>query len=72
MKRRAKVKTTDQVRADFNRIGKPVSTWASEHGFKPNLVYEVLKGRVLCKRGKSHQIAVLLGMKEGEIERATA
>ena len=72
MKRPAKVKTTDQVRADFNRIGKPVTAWARENGFKPNLVYEVLRGRILCKRGKSHEIAVLLGMKEGEIERATA
>ena len=72
MKRTAKVKTTDQVRADFNRIGKPVTEWARQHGFKPNLVYEILRGRGLCKRGKSHQIAVMLGLKDGEIARRAA
>lgn len=72
MKRTIKVKTTGQVRADFNRIGKPVTEWAREHGFKPTLVYEVLRGRILCKRGKSHEIAVLLGLKDGEIQRTEA
>lgn len=67
-----KVKTAEEVRAQFNRIGKPVSAWAREHGYKQNLVYEVLRGAVLCRRGKSHEIAVLLGMKDGEIQRKAA
>ena len=64
-----KLKSTDEVRAQLDRIGKPVTVWAREHGYKPNLVYEILKGRILCKRGLSHEIAVLLGLKEGTIER---
>jgi len=67
MKRNARVKTRAAVREEFNRIGKPVTAWAREHGYKPNLVYEILGGRIHCNRGKSHEIAVLLGIKEGEI-----
>lgn len=62
------VKTPDEVRSEFNRIGKPISGWARENGFNPNLVFWVLSGRP-CRHGKSHQIAVLLGLKEGEIVR---
>lgn len=62
-----RVKTGDQVRDDFERTGKSVSAWAREHGFEPSLVFEVLEGRVKGKRGKSHKIAVLLGMKIGEV-----
>lgn len=69
--KRKPLRTPEQVRADFYRVGKPISAWAVEHGYKPNLVFEVLGGRILCKRGKSHEIAVLLGLKEGEIERRT-
>jgi len=70
MSRKQNVKTLAEAREQhFNRIGKPVTEWARENGFKPNLVYEVLRGRILCKHGKSHKIAVLLGLKEGEIAR---
>lgn len=72
MKTKSSVNTTNDVRKRFNRIGKPVTEWARENGFKPNLVYEILQGRILCKRGKSHRIAVLLGLKDGEIERRAA
>ncbi len=72
MKRAHTVKTSNEVRAQFDRIGKPLAVWAREHGYTPTLVYEVLRGRILCKRGKSHEIAVLLGMKEGEIEHRDA
>jgi gp16 family phage-associated protein len=72
MSRTRAVKSPKVVRAEFNRIGKPITEWARENGFKHNLVYEVLRGRIKCLRGKSHRIAVLLGMKEGEIERRVA
>ena len=68
MKQRKSVKTAEQVREEFNRVGMPIAGWAREHGFKPNLVIEVLRGRILCKRGKSHEIAVLLGLKDGQIQ----
>lgn len=58
-------KTAAQVREEFNRVGKPVTEWARAHGFTPSLVYAVLEGRAKGRRGKSHQIAVLLGLKAG-------
>jgi gp16 family phage-associated protein len=61
------IKTGREVEAEFERTGTSVSEWAREHDFNPNLVFEVLKGRVKGKRGKAHNIAVLLGMKHGEI-----
>lgn len=64
---RRKVKTPAQVRSEFDRKGTTVSEWAREHGFGPSLVFEVLEGRVKARRGKGHNIAVLLGMKDGEI-----
>lgn len=67
MTARRKVKTGEQVRDEFGRAGKSVSEWARTHGFKPSLVFEVIEGRVQAKRGKSHRIAVLLGMKDGEV-----
>ena len=68
MKRTPRIKTPAEVRKEFDRIGLPFTVWARERGYNPTLVYEILRGRVLCKRGKSHEIAVLLGMKDGEIE----
>ena len=72
MKRANRVKTAAEVRAEFKRIGKPLNHWALERGYQPSLVYEVLRGRIRANFGKSHEIAVLLGMKEGEIERRQA
>jgi len=66
MKPTRRVKTTKQVRDEFNRTGKSITDWAREHGYKDSLVFEVLRGRK-CLRGKSHEIAVLLGLKDGEI-----
>lgn len=60
-----------QVREEFERLGRSISGWARENGFEPSLVFEVLSGRRRCKRGKSHQIAVLLRLKEGVIEKRT-
>jgi len=62
-------KTRAQVREAFRRNGISISEWAREHGFTRSLVYEVLSDASLrpCKRGKSHRVAVLLGLKRGVI-----
>ena len=62
-----RAKTAAEVRGEFMRTGTSVSEWARANGFHPNLVFEVLEGRVKARRGKSHRIAVLLGMKDGEV-----
>ena len=61
------LKSADQVRAEFEARGETFVNWARAQGYSPNLVYEVLAGRSLCKRGQSHEIAVKLGLKRGVI-----
>jgi len=61
------LKTPDQARADFERRGLSIAAWARAHKVGRSLVYEILAGRKKCLRGDSHKVAVLLGMKAGEI-----
>jgi gp16 family phage-associated protein len=63
----SKPKTSDQVRAEFERKGWSFAAWAREHNYGRSLVYAVVAGQKQCKRGQSHEIAVLLGLKHGEI-----
>jgi gp16 family phage-associated protein len=72
MSAKRKVKTAHEVREEFRRSGRTFSAWAREHGYTNSLVFEVLRGRILAKYGKSHEVAVLLGMKDGTIERRAA
>ncbi|MBV8972976.1 MAG: hypothetical protein JO290_11875 [Sphingomonadaceae bacterium] len=51
-----------QVRARLQSEG--VSNWARRHGFKPKTVFGVLSGSRACTWGKSHDIAVALGLKD--------
>lgn len=61
------LRTPDDVRADLERQGVSITQWAIANKFSPSLVYEVLAGRKKCIRGQSHNIAVKLGLKDGEI-----
>lgn len=60
--------TPEQVRAELKRIGLSVTGWARTNSFNPNLVFEVLADRKKGHYGQSHVIAVMLGLKEGEID----
>lgn len=53
----------DEVMSDFRRGGTTVADWSRDHGFSPALVYVVLRGHRKCLRGKSHEIAIALGIK---------
>ena len=53
-----------EVRQVFIEDGVSVAEWAREHNFSLPLVYAVLKGRNHATRGKSHKIAVALGLKK--------
>lgn len=64
---RKKLRTPEQARQWLSYQGITVSQWARENGFSVSLVFEVLAGRKKCLRGKSHNIAVLLGMKHGVV-----
>ncbi|PAT32888.1 DNA-binding protein [Vandammella animalimorsus] len=60
-------RTHAQARQWLSEQGITVTQWARDHGFSTSLVFEVLYGRKRCLRGKSHNIAVLLGMKHGQL-----
>jgi gp16 family phage-associated protein len=62
-----KTKAHVKAREKFSRTGLSISDWAQQHGFNRSLVYEVLAGRKKCHRGDSHRIAVMLGIKQGEL-----
>lgn len=63
----AAARTPEEARAWLDYQGITVAQWARENGVHDSLVREVLAGRKKCLRGMSHNIAVLLGMKRGQL-----
>ena len=66
------LKTRSEVRTEFARRGLSYSAWAAHHGYSPNLVIAIINDDDVnpvrkCARGASHNIAVQLGLKEGEV-----
>ena len=61
------MKTIDEVKNEFDTNGLSVAECSRQHGFPYQSVQQVLQGRLTCKRGISHNIAVALGLKEGFI-----
>lgn len=61
------MKTSEQVRADFRQNGVTVNAWAKKHGFRPQAVSLVINGKLKCYYGNAHKIAVLLGLKAGDV-----
>ena len=54
-----------EIKDAFDQAGMSISECARANGFSGSLVYQVLEGKRLCKRGQSHRIAVALGLKKG-------
>lgn len=63
-------RTPQEVRAEFLRKGISIGSWADKHGFSRATVSQVMTGRNAATRGEGHKIAVLLGLKDGEIAEA--
>lgn len=61
------LRTPEEARAALKAKGISITQWAIANKFSPNLVFEVLGGRKKCVRGQTHEIAIKLGIKEGEI-----
>lgn len=57
------MRTPEQVRQRFRSEGKPLSQWARENGYPPIAVYRVMGGIDKGNYGRSHEIAVKLGLK---------
>ncbi|EOH4856140.1 DNA-binding protein [Acinetobacter baumannii] len=62
------MRTTQEVRSELQKRGLSIADWARQNGFTPELVHQVLNSNKIPVRGKSHQIAVKLGLKDGIIE----
>ena len=62
-----RIKSAKEVREEFERAGISIAEWAKARGFDRFTVYGVLTGRHKGTRGKTHQIAVALGLKDGPI-----
>jgi gp16 family phage-associated protein len=61
------LKTKDQVKAEFIRTGTSIAGWARQHNVNRALVGAILNEERPCRIGQSHKIAVLLGIKNGEV-----
>lgn len=61
------IRSADQVREEFKRKGMSITRWAIDNSYSPQLVFDILAGKRNPTRGQTHNIAVALGMKEGEI-----
>ncbi len=59
--------TPEQARAALDRQGISLAEFCRRHNLNSNLVSDLLNGRKKGRRGKAHQAAVLLGIKEGTI-----
>ncbi|MHA6676441.1 DNA-binding protein [Enterobacter cloacae] len=55
--------TADQVKTLFRQQGITFTQWAEENGYSRYEVYRVLNGQTKARYGKSHEIAVKLGLK---------
>ena len=62
-----KLKTREEVLAEFARKGVSIRSWAKKHGVAHTAVAGVLSGRFTGRIGESHKAAVLLGIQDGEI-----
>lgn len=58
-----KIKTPDQVHAEFIANGINASEWARDHGFNRYTVVDLLRGKRIGRRGEAHRAAVALGIK---------
>lgn len=61
-----KLRTPEEIRTELAERGIAISEWARQMGFSPGLVHQVLAGRLKCKRGQAHDVAVSLGLKTGK------
>jgi gp16 family phage-associated protein len=60
--------TPEQAREDLDRKGISIAEFSRKHGLNKNLVSDLLNGRKKGRRGEAHRAAVLLRIKDGEIE----
>lgn len=60
--------TPEQAREALDRRGISIAEFSRRYSLNKNLVSDLLNGRKKGRRGEAHRAAVLLGLKDGEIE----
>ena len=55
--------TGNHIREFFRAKGISMADWALANGYAPHEVYALISGQTKGTRGKSHEIAVRLGLK---------
>lgn len=64
----ARIKTPEEVKADFLRRGESIAAWCKRNNVSPPAAYRVLREpNMRATRGECHRAAVLLGLKAGEV-----
>jgi len=61
-------RTPEEARKLMDQLGINVAAWARQHQLPYRTVMELLHGRQRGRRGHAHRAAVLLGLKNGEID----
>lgn len=62
-----RIRTPDEVRADLDKRGISIASFARQHKLPDGIVYQVLSGKKKGRRGEAHRAAVLLGLKHGVV-----
>lgn len=57
----------ERARAALSRLGVSQTQLARALGVSVKIVNEVARGRLIGRSGKTHKVAVALGLKDGEI-----
>ena len=55
--------SAESIKQAFEAQGISIANWARARSFDPRLVYSILNRKAPTRRGKSHQIAIALGLK---------
>jgi gp16 family phage-associated protein len=61
------LKTPSDVRTNFLREGISIADWCRNHDIPRHVVNDLLRGKCAGRRGKSHNAAILLGLKNGSL-----
>jgi gp16 family phage-associated protein len=61
------LRTSKEILNDFACKGISIAAWARAKGYDADLTRAILRGERAAIRGQSHNIAVELGLKRGEV-----
>ncbi len=54
----------EKVKENFKKRGETIKAWCEVRQYDPTYVSRILNGAIKANRGKAHEIALELGLKE--------